>query len=156
MKGMWPKAFAQLIELAPHISRLLPVADRFLQSKNAADEGSRRALEAMAEGLRGDLAEFAGAQTTLGKQMDALSQKVATAGGDAQAARSAATGAASAAESVKEHLAGIETRFTAMETRLDRVGDRMRMSPVVLLLVLTTLILLACVITLLVLLVHRH
>ena len=41
---MWPKALAQLIELAPYIARMLPTADRYLQSRAASDEATREAL----------------------------------------------------------------------------------------------------------------
>ncbi len=30
---MWPKVIAQLFELLPHVSRLVPMADRFFSSK---------------------------------------------------------------------------------------------------------------------------
>lgn len=76
---MWPKAFAQLIELAPHISRLLPMADRFLKAKAAAvedDGGTRHAVEAMAEGLRGDLGQVTAAHAGLRKQLHDLGTKI--------------------------------------------------------------------------------
>ena len=41
---MWPKALAQLIELAPHAARLLPMADKFFQSKTAGEEANRKAM----------------------------------------------------------------------------------------------------------------
>ncbi|MGA8939959.1 MAG: hypothetical protein WB439_12425 [Acidobacteriaceae bacterium] len=50
---------AQLLELAPHVTRLVPVADRYLQSKSESREDSRRAMEQMADGLRGDLGQVA-------------------------------------------------------------------------------------------------
>ncbi len=78
---MWPKAFAQLIELAPHISRLLPMADRFFQSK-AADDGNRKAMESMVEGLRGDLSrdlgQVAAAHADLYKQLNEVSGTLAS------------------------------------------------------------------------------
>jgi conjugal transfer/entry exclusion protein len=53
---MWPKALMQLIELAPHVTRLVPMADRYLQSKTDGGKAQRRALDEMGERLRGDLA----------------------------------------------------------------------------------------------------
>ena len=76
---MWPKAFAQLIELAPHISRLLPLADRALKAKAAgeADDGrTRRAIETMSEGLRSDLGQIAAAHAGLYKQIHDLGARV--------------------------------------------------------------------------------
>ena len=58
---MWPKALVQLLELAPHVTRLVPVADRYLQQKAANRDASRRAMEQMAEGLRGDMGQVADA-----------------------------------------------------------------------------------------------
>ena len=55
MPSMWPKALAQLIELAPHIARLLPTADRFLQSKVAGDEATRAALAKFGDEIRADI-----------------------------------------------------------------------------------------------------
>jgi hypothetical protein len=49
---MWPKVIAQLFELLPHISRLLPMADKFLSSKAAAEKANEAALAAMAEGVQ--------------------------------------------------------------------------------------------------------
>ncbi len=44
---MWPKAFSQLVELAPHISRLLPLADRYFKDKSSSDDATRKAVEDM-------------------------------------------------------------------------------------------------------------
>ena len=52
---MWP-ALVQLLELAPHVTRLVPMADRYLQTKADSGKAQRRALEEMAERLRGDMA----------------------------------------------------------------------------------------------------
>ncbi len=41
---MWPKVIAQLFDLLPHVSRLLPMADRFLNSKVASEKASEAAL----------------------------------------------------------------------------------------------------------------
>ena len=52
---MWPKVIAQLFELLPHISRLVPMADKYFSSKAANEKANEAALIAMAEGVRGDL-----------------------------------------------------------------------------------------------------
>ena len=71
---MWPKV---LIELVPHIVRLVPMADRFLQSKSDSDEANRKALEAMADGLRGDLGQVTAAHSGLYRQLNEQSEKLA-------------------------------------------------------------------------------
>jgi septal ring factor EnvC (AmiA/AmiB activator) len=73
---MWPKAIAQLIELLPHISRLLPHADRFLSAKSADAEAGRTAMQQMAEGLRGDLGQVTAAHAGLYRQLNEQSEKL--------------------------------------------------------------------------------
>lgn len=72
---MWPKAFAQLVELAPHISRLLPMADRFFQSKAAGDEANRKAIDAMGDRLRADLNQINVTHASLSDQIADLSTR---------------------------------------------------------------------------------
>ena len=87
---MWPKALAQLIELSPHLIRLVPMADRFLQSKSATDDANRRALEAMTEGLKGDLGQVTAAHAGLYRQLNDQSEKLAQLSTELHATRSAA------------------------------------------------------------------
>jgi chromosome segregation ATPase len=101
---MWPKALAQLIELAPHIARLLPMADRFFQSKNAPDEAARGQVEAMAESLREDLAKIGAVNQSLYRQLNQQSQRFSDIAELARAAKEAADSA--------------ELRAAAMEKRL--------------------------------------
>jgi septal ring factor EnvC (AmiA/AmiB activator) len=84
---MWPKALAQLIELAPHITRLLPMADRFFQSKSAEAEASRTAMEQMAEGLRGDLGQVTASHAGLYRQLNDQSEKLSTLTADLRSTR---------------------------------------------------------------------
>ena len=100
---MWPKAFAQLVELAPHISRLLPMADRFFQSKTAAEDSQRKAIDSLGEDLRAELREFTAAQTQQIAHLGAVTQRLERVANDAQAARFAA-------ESLDGRLARIEAR----------------------------------------------
>lgn len=73
---MWPKALAQLLELLPHLTRLLPLADRFLQSKTVDHEANTRAMQAMAEGLRGDLGQVTASHAGLYRQLNEQSVKL--------------------------------------------------------------------------------
>jgi len=86
---MWPKAFAQLIELAPHISRLIPVADRFFQSKSASEETHRRAMEALADGLRSDIGQATAAHESLYRQFNDQNEKLAGIATEVRAAKAA-------------------------------------------------------------------
>ena len=159
---MWPKAFAQLVELAPHVSRLLPLADRFLQSKTATEDSGRRALEVvsaetMPAQLRAELAGMVAAQGALAKQIQLLQDSVAAAGSDTSFTRTAIEALQASAVAAGTQAAAAETRLSSMEgrlgvidTHLQRISERVRLGPVALLLVLTNLILLAAVVALLV------
>jgi hypothetical protein len=67
---MWPKAISSLIELAPHVARLVPMADRFFSSKSAEADASRTAMQQMAEGLRGDLGQVTASHAGLYRQLN--------------------------------------------------------------------------------------
>ena len=84
---MWPKAISSLIELAPHITRLVPLADRFFQSKSADAEASRTAMEQMAAGLRGDLGQVTASHAGLYRQLNDQSEKLSTIAADVHASR---------------------------------------------------------------------
>ena len=81
---MWPKA---LLELAPHIVRLVPAANRFLQDKASGDDANRKAMEAMAEGLRGDLGQVTAAHAGLYRQLNEQSESLAVIKAAAESAR---------------------------------------------------------------------
>jgi len=68
----------QLLELAPHITRLVPAADRYLQSRSDGRESQRLALEQVAEGLRGDLKLMAAAQAGIGETLEARMSRLWT------------------------------------------------------------------------------
>ncbi|NYF53232.1 hypothetical protein [Tunturiibacter gelidoferens] len=77
---MWPKVFAQLVELLPHISRLVPMADRFFTSKAAAEKANEAAMLAMAEGVRGDLGQVTKAHLGLYRQLQDQSAQITEVG----------------------------------------------------------------------------
>jgi len=81
---MWPKA---LLELAPHLVRLVPAANRFLQDKAAGDDANRKAIETMAEGLRGDLGQVTAAHAGLYRQLNEQSEALAVMKASVEATR---------------------------------------------------------------------
>ena len=81
----------QLFELLPHISRLVPMADKYFSQKAAAEKANEAALAAMAEGVRGDLGQVAKAHAGLYRQLQDLSAQVTVVGETAEAARVAAS-----------------------------------------------------------------
>ena len=104
---MWPKAFAQFVELAPHISRLLPLADRFLKDKAAGENATQKAMEAhkqsmdaMAAGLRSDMGQLSAFHDGLQRQILDMDKHLSAVRADALAAKVAT-------ESVEERLTRI-------------------------------------------------
>jgi hypothetical protein len=73
---MWPKVIAQLFELLPHISRLVPMADRYLSTKTASEKANEAAMAAMAEGVRGDLGQVTKAHAGLYRQLQEQSAQI--------------------------------------------------------------------------------
>ena len=104
---MWPKVIAQLFELLPHISRLVPMADRYFSSKAAAEKANEAALAAMAEGVRGNLGQMTKAHAGLYRQLQDLSAQVAEVGDEVKRGRML--------EEVQENrLAALEARGGAI------------------------------------------
>jgi chromosome segregation ATPase len=66
---MWPKVLMQLVELLPHVTRLVPVADRYFASKQAGEKANQAALVAMAEGVQADLGQVTKAHAGLYRKL---------------------------------------------------------------------------------------
>ena len=91
---MWPK---MLIELLPHLSRLVPMWDKFLSSKAANEKAAEEAMKALTDEIRSDLGQITAAHATLyrqlqdqGAQITLLQEEVARARAAAERAESAA------------------------------------------------------------------
>ncbi len=102
---MWPKVIAQLFELLPHITRLVPMADRYLSSKTASEKANQAAMAAMAEGVRGDLGQVTKAHAGLYRQLQEQSAQISQVGEDVKAARLA----------VEQH----EARMVTLESKIE-------------------------------------
>lgn len=55
----------QLFELLPHVTRLVPLADKYLSSRTANERANEAALTAMAEGVQADLGQVTKAHAGL-------------------------------------------------------------------------------------------
>jgi chromosome segregation ATPase len=95
---MWPKL---LLDLLPHFSRLLPVADKYLARISANEKAQAAALTALAEGVRGELGQVTEAQAGLSRQLQQQSAQIADVAVDVARARMGV-------ESVEERVAGLE------------------------------------------------
>jgi len=65
----------------------VPAANRFLQDKASGDDANRKAMEAMAEGLRGDLGQVTAAHAGLYRQLNEQSESLAVIKAAAESAR---------------------------------------------------------------------
>lgn len=74
---MWPKVMAQLFELLPHITRLVPMADKYFSTKTASEKATEAAMTAMAEGVRGDLGQVTKAHAGLYQKLQEQNAQLA-------------------------------------------------------------------------------
>lgn len=65
------------------------MADRFFQNKSASEETHRRAMEAMAEGLRSDIGQATAAHESLYRQFNDQNEKLAGITAEVRAAKAA-------------------------------------------------------------------
>ena len=100
---MWPKALAQLIELAPYIARMLPTADRYLQSRAVSDEATREALAKMGDDVRTDINRVTASHEGIYRQLNEQGEKFGQLSEQMTAVREAA-------ESTEERVAALEQR----------------------------------------------
>jgi chromosome segregation ATPase len=105
---MWPKVIAQLFELLPHITRLVPLADKYLSSKSASEKANDAAMAAMAEGVRGDLGQVTKAHAGLYRQLQDQSAQIAEVAEEVKRARL----------SMEQH----EHRMLALESNVAALG----------------------------------
>lgn len=124
---MWPKVIAQLFELLPHVTRLVPMADRFLTSRASSDRATEAAMVAMAEGVRGDLGQVTQAHAGLYRQLQEQSALIVE-------VKEEARGARLGVESIEARLTALE-RTMSMQ-RLILVTGLMLMAGAMILLVL--------------------
>ena len=87
---MWPKVLLQLFELLPHVTRLVPMADKYLSTKTASEKANEAAMAAMAEGVRGDLGQVTKAHAGLYRQLQDQSAQIAQISEEVKAASLAA------------------------------------------------------------------
>jgi chromosome segregation ATPase len=123
---MWPKALAQLIELAPYIARMLPTADRFLQSRVANDEATREALAKFGDDVRSDINRVTASHEGIYRQLNEQGERFAQ---------------------LSEQMAAVRTATEAAEERAAALEQRVSMSSALLAILLPlNVILLALVI----------
>jgi chromosome segregation ATPase len=108
---MWPKAIAQLVELAPHVGRLVPLADRFFQNKSSAEDDNRKLLQSISEGLRTDLGQVTASHAGIYRQLNDQNQRLSVVAAEIEGARSAV-------EAVGARITKLEQRMSGNTTML--------------------------------------
>ncbi len=86
---MWPKVFAQLVDLLPHVSRLIPMADVFFATKTANEKANEATLATLAQEVRTDLSRVTSAHDSLYRQLQEQSGQIAAIAGDFHQANTA-------------------------------------------------------------------
>jgi chromosome segregation ATPase len=69
---MWPRLLAQLVELLPHATRLLPLADNYLAVRREGSQtqaAQSAAMNELAESLRTDASRIAASYNSLTRQI---------------------------------------------------------------------------------------
>jgi len=128
---MWPKVLMQLFELLPHVSRLVPVAERYFATKQIGDTTGGEeaaAFASIAEDVRGDLNQVTRAHAALYRQLQDQGNQIAELSEHARMARTLA-------EQNEQKIAAIDNKLDTLDTYI-KVGVGLVCLAVILLLVL--------------------
>ena len=106
---MWPKVFAQLVELLPHISRLIPMADVFFQTKSTSEKAGEAALSALSRDVRTDLGKVTAAHDSLYSELQAHTAHLADIASDSSYTRAAI-------ENLGDRLSAQDRQIAALRT----------------------------------------
>jgi hypothetical protein len=125
-----------LFELLPHISRLLPMADKYFNQKAAAEKANEAAMAAMAEGVRGDLGQVTKAHVGLYRQLQEQSAQI--------------TGVSEEVKTTRLSVEQQAKRVEALELTVSSLGLWLKIG------VSLLVVLAAIAVVLLILLLHAH
>jgi len=95
---MWPKL---LLELLPHFTRLVPLADRYFSSRGDQDKAHTAALASLSEEVRSGLGRVDEVHAGLQQELKAQGEQIAELGVEATRARMAV-------ESLEQRMAKLE------------------------------------------------
>jgi chromosome segregation ATPase len=104
---MWPKI---LFELLPHLTRLVPMADKYLSTRTASERAQEAALAALGAEVRGELGQLGEVHTGLQRQLQDQGAQLSELAVEVTRARMGV-------ESMEARVAGLE-RSTALAMRL--------------------------------------
>jgi len=86
---MWPRVLMQLIELLPHVTRLVPVADKYFSSRSASEKANQATFAAMAEGMQADLGQVTKAHEGLYRKLQEQEAQIAEVGEEIRLSKAA-------------------------------------------------------------------
>ena len=104
---MWPKVLMQLVELLPHATRLIPVADRYFASKQAGDKATEAAMMAMAEGVQADLGQVTKAHAGLYRKLQEQEAQIAEVGEEVRLSKAAMERYGARLETLEHNVASL-------------------------------------------------
>lgn len=131
---MWPKLLIQLVEFLPHATRLMPLADRYLNA-NAANASNTEALAAterailelterslqanavalngVSEQVQGSLGKVARAHIEMASKLDEFAGQVTDIGTEAKRARRASELAQTRVDALEKQLSSLRQLLLA-------------------------------------------
>ena len=74
---MWPRLLSQLIELLPHATRLMPIADNYLAVRREGEQAKANAIADLAENLRTDIGRVSDSYNGLARQISEQKAQIA-------------------------------------------------------------------------------
>jgi CHASE3 domain sensor protein len=74
---MWPKVLMQLFELLPHVSRLVPMAERYFSGRATVERNNESTLAAMADSVDGTMGQMAKAHESLYRRLQETDGRIA-------------------------------------------------------------------------------
>jgi septal ring factor EnvC (AmiA/AmiB activator) len=116
----------QLVELLPHVSRLVPVADRYFSSKAAGERASEMALATLAEGVQTDLGQVTKAHAGLYRQLQEQGTQISAVGDEVH--------------QVRASLQASDRRVIALEQRVNSLNLWIRIGVIVMTVLLIVVI----------------
>ena len=90
-----------LLELLPHVTRLLPMADKYLSTRSASERTQEAALAAMAANVRGDLGQVVDAHAGIQRALKDQAKQIAEIAAEGTRTRMGV-------ESIEARVAGLE------------------------------------------------
>lgn len=103
---MWPKI---LLELLPHFTRVLPLADKYFSNRGDQDKAQAAAFEALGEEMRGGLGRIDEIHAGLKDALKAQGEQIAELGAEGARTRMAA-------ESAEARVAKLENSIAIAKT----------------------------------------